>query len=408
MKTLITLAWRNLWRNTRRTWITVFSVVFAIVLAVFLESMDRGSQESMVGNVVRFSTGFIQIQDSLYKEEPFMDNSMYYDAQLEEYLLQEFSDVAYTIPRIESFALAAGELKSRVAMISGIDPEMEHRFNSIQNRLTQGVFFTDDEMEVVIGEGLAKNLDLKVGDTLVLLGQGFQGMTAAGKFFIAGTIKHPVPEMNEMMVFMKIEDAQWFFSAYDRLTSLIIAPVNPNRHIRLANELKKSDELSDYTIYTWEELQPELVRTVEFDQAGTFIFLLILYVVIAFGIFGTILTMTLEREREFGVLISVGMHRWKLSLVVFIETLIINFMGVLIGLVLSLPVVIYFYLNPIPLGEEMGNLMAEYGMEAVLAFSLDPQIFYQQGIMIFFISMLIVLYPMSRIISLDVLSAARK
>lgn len=408
MKTLLTLAWRNLWRNKRRTWITIFSVVFAIVLAVFLESMDRGSQESMVGNVVKFSTGFIQIQDALYKEEPFIDISMFFDVELEEYLVNEFPGVDYLIPRLESFALAAGEQKSRVAMVAGIDPEMEHRFNSIKNRLIEGEFFTQNEMEAVIGAGLAGNLGLGVGDTLVLLGQGFQGMTAAGKFEIAGIIRHPVPEMNEMMVYTKIEDAQWFFSAYDRLTSLIVAPVNPNRHARLANELKKSELLSDYKVYKWEELQPELVRTIEFDQAGTFIFLMILYVVIAFGIFGTILTMTLEREREFGVLISVGMHRWKLSAVIFIETLIINFTGVIIGMLMSLPVVIYFYFNPIPLGEELGNLMAEYGMEAVFAFSLDPQIFYQQGMMVFIISMLIVVYPVSRIISLDVLSAARK
>ena len=408
MVTLLKLSWRNLWRNKRRTWITIFSVVFAVFLAMFLESMDRGSQETMIKNVVQFSTGYIQLQDTLYQDEPFIDNTMHFDSQLEELLLQNHSGIDFLVPRLESFALAAGDDRSRVSLVFGIDPQKEHQFNQVKNRLRDGDFFTENEMEAVIGEGLAKSLELNVGDTLVLLGQEYHGVTAAGKLYIAGVVHHALPQMNVKIVYLKLEDAQWLFSAYERLSSLIISPQNPSRHTQLANELKNQDYLSDYNVYTWEELQPELVRTIEFDQAGTFIFLLILYVVIAFGIFGTILTMTLEREKEFGVLISVGMHRWKLSLVIFIETLIINFTGVLIGLVFSLPIMIYFHFNPISLGEDLGAIMEHYGMDAVLPFSLDPQIFTQQGTIVFFISMIIVLYPISRIISLNVLDAARK
>lgn len=405
---LLKLAWRNLWRSPRRTWITTFSVVFAVMLALFLESLERGSQELMVQNMVQFSTGYLQLQDPLYKEETSLDNTMYFDEALETQLVQNSNNIAFTVPRIESYALAAGEEKSRVAYIMGIDPESEDRFNSIADRLREGEFFGENEMETVLGSGLAANLNLRIGDTLVVLGQGFQGTMAAGKFSVAGTIRHPVPEMNEMMVYLKIEDAQWLFSAYDRLTSLIITPERPSRHKQIADELKQSDFLQDYRVYTWEELQPELVRTIAFDRASTLIFLLILYVVVAFGIFGTILTMVLEREKEFGMLISVGMHRWKLAIVIFTETLIINFLGVLIGLILSLPILIYLYFNPIPLGEELGSLMAEYGMEALLKFSLDPQLFAQQGIIIFFISMVIVLYPVTRVLTLNVLEAARK
>jgi len=408
MKLLLTMAWRNLWRNKRRTWITVFSVVFAVLLALFLESMDRGSQEMMVNNMVRFTTGYVSIQDTLYQEEPSLDNTMFYDEALKEFIESSVSGVSYTVPRLESFALAAGNEQSRVAMVTGIDPESEHKFNSIKDRLREGVFFGNYEAEAVLGVGLANDLQLSLGDTLVLLGQGFQGMTAAGKFVLVGTIQHPVPDLNGRMVYLKLEDAQWLFGTYDRVSSLMVTPDRPARHAKLATVLSDADELTEYTVYTWEELQPELVNTLAFDRAGTFIFLLILYVVIAFGIFGTILTMTLEREREFGMLISVGMHRWKLATVIFFETLLINFMGVMIGLVISMPLLLYFYFNPISLGEEMGALMAEYGMEAVLPFSLDPDLFIQQGKVIFYISMVIVLYPVMRILSLDVLKAARK
>lgn len=408
MKTLLILAWRNLWRNKRRTWITVFSVVFAVFLAMTLESVDRGSQEQMVENVVGFSTGYIRIQDTLYKEEPSIDNTMLYSKELEESLLAQFPNIEFVVPRLESHALAAGEEKSRVVMAMGIDPEQETRFNDVRHRLRAGSYFEHGSGSVVVGRGLANNLKLSVGDTLVLLGQGFHGMTAAGKWPVGGIVHHPVPEMNEMIVYLTIEDAQWFYMADDRLTSLMVTPQNLSRHHQLAKNMSASPLLDNFSVYTWEELQPELVRTIAFDQAGTKVVLFILYVVIAFGIFGTVLTMTLEREREFGMLVSLGLHRWKLGLVVFMEALFINAMGVFIGALLSLPIIWYFYLNPISLGQELESLMAEYGMEAVLPFSLDPRIFTEQGIVVFVISMVIVIYPLIRIKTLNILDASRK
>ena len=407
VKTILVLAWRNLWRNKRRTWITISSVVFAVVLALFLESMDRGSQEGMVKNSVQYGTGYIQIQDTLYNTEPSIDNTLWLEVGLMDELQASHSDISTFIPRLQSYGLAAAEEKSRVVMINGIDAQKEQIFNGLQDRLIEGEF-SDDRNQIVVAAGLAEYLGLSMGDTIVLLGQGFHGATAAGKYAISGIVQHPMPEMNQSMTYLSIEAAQWLFDAEQRLTSLIVHPKTPNHHVQLAQTLREDERLSDYNVYTWEELMPELVRTIEFDQVGTLIFLWILYVVIGFGIFGTVLTMTLEREKEFGVLISVGMHKWKLALVIFIETLAINLMGVLVGLLLSLPIIIYFYHNPIPLGEDMAGIMEEYGMDAVLPFSLDPAIFLQQGIIIFIISMVITIYPMARVMGLNVLKAARK
>lgn len=405
---LFKLAWRNLWRSKRRTWITISSVLFAVLLALFLESMDRGSQEVMVQNVVRYSTGYAQLQDTLYFDESHIDNAMYCDDECMEKILEDFPNLEYTVPRLESVALAAGDEKTRVGFITGIDYESENRFNNIGERLRDGHFFTGGEDEVVIGTGLARSLNLEVGDSMVVFGQGFQGAMAAGKFVVVGLVQHPVPDLNERIVFMPLHQAQWLFDAYDRINHLKLVPQRLRHHQRVVDAINTHPDYKAFQAYTWEELQPELVQTIEFDQAGTLMFLLILYVIIGFGIFGTVLTMTLEREKEFGVLISVGMQRRKLAQVIFTETLIMNFLGVLFGLILSIPVLLYFYYNPIPLGEGMEDMMAEYGMEAVLRFSLDPQFFYQQAIIVFCISMAIVAYPVIRVFRLDVLKAARK
>ncbi|MCC5918624.1 MAG: ABC transporter permease [Cryomorphaceae bacterium] len=405
---LIKLAWRNLWRSRRRTWITISSVIFAVILALFLQSMDYGSQELMVQNTVRFTTGYAQIQDTLYQDEPNLDNAMVADDAFMAEIVEKFTDIEYVVPRLESVMLVAGEIKSRVGFVSGISPKNEHRFNGIKDRLEAGEFFNQEEGGAVIGTELAKNLDLSLGDSLVLFGQGFQGSMAAGKYVIVGLVRHPVPDFNSRIVFLQLHEAQWLFDAYDRLTHLKLVPKKMRHAHRLVSAVNAEESLSGYRAYTWEELQPELVQTIAFDRAGTLIFLLILYIVIGFGIFGTILTMTLEREKEFGMLISIGMLRGRLATVVFLETLIINFLGVLLGVLVAFPILIYFYYNPISLGAGLEEMMAEYGMEAILPFSLNPQIFVQQALIVFGISMVIVLYPLVRIARLDVLQASRK
>jgi putative ABC transport system permease protein len=404
---LIRLAWRNLWRNRRRTWISVGSVFFAVALSLILESMDRGSQEGMVRNTVRYSTGYIQLMDTLQKDEPSIDNAFELSEETQKALIQQYDAIALFVPRLESFTLAAGEERTKVSLIYGVDPQREHQFNEIGERMIEGELNDLGPGGVIIGAGLSRYLGLGIGDTIVYIGQGFYGATAAGKFEIIGIVKHPVPHLNEMLSMLSMEDAQWLFSAYDRYSGVFVVPKKEHRYDELVEQLRSDELLADLAIYSWEELQPELVRTLEFDRAGTFIFLLILYVVIGFGIFGTILTMTLEREQEFGVLISIGMHRWKLASVILFETLVMNFVGVLLGVVLMLPVIIYFHLNPISLGEDLESLMAEYGLEAVLPFSMDPQIFIQQASIVFVMSMVIALYPVMRVFRIKVLEASR-
>jgi ABC-type lipoprotein release transport system permease subunit len=411
MKLLTYLAWKNLWRNRRRSWISISSVIFAVTLSVFLESMDRGSQEAMVRNTVRYSTGYINIQDSLYQEEPNVDNVIYFDNHKLEKLKDNHPDIAYVVPRIEGFVLAVGEQISKVAYVKGIDLPKEDRFNGIGSRIEEGVFFNPNEREAqaVVGKGLAQQLSLSTGDTIVLLGQGHQGTVAAGKFVVTGIVRHPIPEWNNSVVFLPLADAQWYYGVEGGVSSLMIVPKKVGRHKVLAKSLVKEAILGPYAqVYTWEELQPELLRTLAFDRAGTLVFLLILYAVIGFGIFGTVLTMTLEREKEFGTLVSIGLQKWKLSLVVLLESMLLNFIGVVLGILVALPLILYFFFHPIPLGEEMGDLMADYGLEPVLFFSMDPYIFINQAIIVFFIAMLIVLYPIFRVFSLDILIASKK
>ena len=408
MKKLLILAWRNLWRKKRRTFITLSSVMFAVVLAIGLMSMVNGMKQQMIRSVISNTTGHLQIQDVLYHDEPTMDHAMYYGEEVKDAVAKFEEHIAYTVPRIEGFCLASKEISSRGVYLMGVLPEKEDRMNDLSSRLTAGRMFSGDDNFAVIAEGVATQLDFAPGDTIVLLGQGFQGMTAAGTFKVGGILQFPLPEMNNRLVFLPLETAQNFFAAPDRLNSLILMLHDQGKADELA--VKIQEELDDewYILKTWEELMPDKLAAFEARDAQVRVFAWVLYIVAGFGIFGTIITMMHERLREFGILLSIGMKRSQLATVCLVETVFISIIGVIAGVAAGFPIVYYFYKNPIPLADDLADTMIDYGLEPYMSFSIDTGIFVYQALTIFFIALVVGLYPVRKVFTLDMISAARK
>ena len=401
-------AWRNIWRNRRRTIITVSSILFAVVCALFIESLERGAHNLMINNMTSFHTGHIQIQDYRYEDEPSLDNAFLYDEELLQEIEQSSAFIDFTIPRIEAFMLAAGDELARGAMVLGIDPDAEQKLNRLEERLTEGRFFEDGDGSVVLGSGLAVRLNLSVGDTLALIGQSRFGMSASGLFEVSGLVNHPVRDMNNQLVYISLSDAQWLLSADGYITNLLISPQRLRDTDELARQLKAGITDEELRVLTWEEMLPDLIEALEFDALQTRFMMGILYVVIGFGIFGTILTMTLERMREFGILLSVGMQRLKLAAVVFMETFMISILGIAAGSGLGYLILLYFYYNPIEIGNDMGDLFEEFGFEPIIPVAIEAGIFAWQGFVIFVMALLICLYPVFKILRLKILDAARR
>ena len=236
------------------------------------------------------------------------------------------------MPRLETFALAAAGELTKGVIVTGVDPQAEQNVVDIEAKIKQGTYFKNDEEAVIITDGLAEFLKIEVGDTMVLLGQGYQSVSAAGKYPVKAIMRLGVPDLNNAMVFMPLQTCQYLYAAENRLTSVIPIVNNVNQLDKTVAQLKQNTQNAqntqsaeeNYEVMSWQEMLPELVQLIQADNAGGIIMISILYVVIGFGIFGTILMMTTERLYEFGVLISVGMKRWKLIIVVLLESLFIN------------------------------------------------------------------------------------
>ncbi len=385
------IAWRNLWRNKKRTLITVASLFFGVIISTLMSSMQEGSYSSMVDNIVKFYSGYLQVQSDEYWENKTINNTF----ELTEELLQKVSGaerITHVAPRLESFALASTENESRGTILFGINPEKEEEITGISKWLSSGEMLKSGDGGLLVASGLAKYLQLEVHDTLVLLGQGYHGVSAAGKYPIRGIVDLPAPDLNRQMVYMDLAACQEFYSADNMLSSLIVMVKDPYDLPHAKRSLKKIIH-EPYRLMSWDEMQPELVQMIEADRAGAVVMKGVLYIIIGFGILGTITMMLAERRREMGVMVAIGLQRGRLGIILFYETILIGILGVVWGFLGSIPVISYLFNNPVELTGNAAEAMMDMGIEPYMYFSWIPSVFYNQVITVFIITFLIGIVP---------------
>lgn len=403
----LSLAWRNIWRNKRRSFITLLSVVVAVLLAAVLRSMQEGQYSVMIENTAGAYTGYIQVHQQGYWDDQTLENSMVKSDSLDA-VIGTIPGVVETVSRINAFALAASENQSRPAMVMGIETEAENRLSDPAGRIQEGAYFEhNSEQAVILGTDLMKRLEIQTGDSLVLIGQGFRGQSATGLYSVKGSVKMPSPELNKNLVLLPIETARYFLAADGRTTTLSLVLDHPGRISGIVENLRAKLPADQYEVMSWQEMMPDLVQSIQADRGSSIIIIMILYIVVGFGILGTVLMMITEREYEFGVMLSIGTQRFILVFILMIEILLIATVGALSGILVSIPVAWYFNVNPIRFTGEMAAVMESYGLEPYLPFSLDPSLFYNQAIIIFVITLLFSLIPLIKAGKLNPVNAMR-
>lgn len=403
---ILKLIWRNLWRNSRRTLITMASIAFAVLFAVLMKSFQDGVFNNLIKNVVGYYSGYVQIHQKGYWDEQVLDNCF----ALEDILtnkLQQNSQINVIVPRLETFVLISKENTSKGCMLVGTDAVKENNLTQLKRKLIKGSYFNNKEDVVIIAEGLAKRINAKVNDTIVLFGQGVHGAMAAGKFKVKGIVHLASPAMNDAFVYLPLLAAQYYLNAENRLTSISLGIDNPENGNTIVNDLKTTIG-QKYEVMAWQEMMPEIANHIRADGFSFYVFSGILYLIIGFGLFGTLLMMTVERTHEFGMLIAIGMKKSKLKIILLGETLMITLLGVVLGMLLSLPSVFYLQEKPIRFSGEIAKAYEQFGFEAIFPAEFNLAIFFNQSLIILCMALLIGLYPLWFVNSLNPVNAMKK
>ena len=400
------IAWRNLWRNKKRTMITVTLITLSVALAVFMRSLQEGSYARMIENAIGSYTGYVQVHQKDYWNDKSLDNGIEITDTLIN-RIKSVKDVEGINLRLESFSLASHGNSTKGTLIMGIVPERDTMLN-IKDKMVEGSYINGNDNSVVLGSKLASYLKLSVGDTLVLLGQGHYGQTAVGAYPVKGIAKIPAPDLDRQIVFMPLKTAQEYFSFPNGVTSIVVLFKDARKTGIITDKLNSVLDTTRYRAMSWQQMTPEMVQMIESDRAGGIMMLAILYMIIAFGVFGTVLMMTEERKKEFAILIAIGTQKTKLTAISLYETIMMNFLGVLIGILITIPIVVYFMYNPLTLTGREAESFEKIGIEPIMPTMLSFKIFWHQILVILSISLVAFLYPLVTIMRLKIIRAMRR
>ena len=399
---ILKIAWRNIYRNKKRSLITITSVFAALFLIILMRALQFGFYDKLIETVVESYAGYVEIHADGFWDNQSLDNSMVVNQELLDDI-QSVDGVENIVQRLQTFSLISMGEKTRGGVINGVNLSEEQKITDWNKKMISGSFDLGYN-EIIIGKGIAEFFKVSENDTLILYGQGYRGMMAAGKYPVKGIIDLKNPNLNKLGIFMTMESARNYVSSDEISTHIIIDKERYFEEEKIVQELGSilSDE---YEIMTWKETLPEIEQTITADSAGGLIMAFILYVIVVFGMFGTVLMMTEERKYEFGVLISIGMSRLRLFGIILLETIILSMFGVILAIIVTYPICFYYNLNPIDMailmGEGAEQMMEEMGFSPIAPMSISLDIPLSHALIIFIFSLLISIYPAIKISKLN-------
>ncbi|MCB5161691.1 ABC transporter permease [Marinomonas algarum] len=401
---LVRLAWRNLWRQKRRTLLTASSIALALFLSLLMRSFQEGQYTSNIENNGKSGVGIIQLQDPDFRDSESIDELL---PSTEAFIhkARKIDNIDAILPRIHGFSLASVGSKSKGVLVNGIAPNKETDYTHLADKLISGQYLHVEDTDILLAEGVAQYFNVSVGDEFVLYGQGYRGQTAAGVFTVKGILSFPMRELNNSQVYLSLNQAQILFRTNQQVTSWVVSLHSLDAMAQTVEELQNA--YPDVSVRDWMDLSPELEQSIVLDRVSGLIMMYLLYGIVGFGLFATLLMMTLERQREFAVMLATGLVRMKLLLMVFIESWFIGLFGVVIGASLAVPIIVYFYQNPIRLSGDLALQMLEMGYEPIMPVSISPELVVSQIWIVAVMLLICLLYPMWRIVTLDIVSGLK-
>lgn len=407
MNTTWRFAWRNIWRHPRRTLLTMLAIAFGSALLVFSIGFQLGQYDLMIKGSVSLYQGLIQVQKEGYLDDPKIRTSISDIQQLSENLRQQTNIDSFTA-RANGFALVSSQKRTYGSLITGVEPAYESKVSILPNVVREGRYLSSDSAnEIVIGKSLAKNMQVKVGDELTIMGNGRDGSMAATVLPIVGIYESGSKEIDRNLIQIPLKTFQEIFSMGSHGHSIVFYHDLVKQDQLFKSQIKSILNNKQLVTLTWDEIQPGIKQMIELDYSSGWFMYIVLVAVITFSILNTFLMSVLERTREFGIMLALGYKPFNIGKLVILEALILTLFALIVGTLLGLAVNTYFLVYGLTF-EGMEEIASMYNMPS----TIYPQVSFESTLIgplvIFIFTILSALYPAMKIRKLQPVEAMRK
>ena len=354
---LNSLAWRNIWRRKRRTMITAFSIGFGVMLAVTFTGSGDYTYTNMIDMGASMGMGHVTVEPVGYHLKPTLDKRLAGTGKLHG-KIAGMDGVADATIRITGQAMFASARKSVGGAFIAIDPALETEENNLLMRsIIKGELFSDREGRgIVIGSRLARKLHVDIGKKVIYTTTDANGEIVSDIARVTGLFTTGIDMVDGIMALLPLTSAQKALNYAPDEATLIAVIIKDQRHAEaMRDRIAALPEAANAAVLTWKKSQPDLAGVIAFDKAGNYISQFLVGLLIAVGILNTMLMSVLERTREFGVMMAVGMSPGTLFRLVMVESFWLAIVGLILGIIITAPWYYYLYHTGIDFSGAFGN-----------------------------------------------------
>ncbi len=401
---LLALAWRNIWRNKKRSLIIMSAIAVGLLCGLFASSVMFGMGDSVINSTINRDLGHIQIHSAKFEDDKLITDTIP-DAEQIIKNLGSIKNIVGITPRIVIEGMGSSATTSNGLRIVGINPDEEKTVTSIHNQVIEGKYFQEKgKNQIIVGQKLAENLGIRLKSKIVLSFQDLDGSIIYGAFRIVGIFKTESSLFDKSNVFIRQNDILSLVNSKPIYHEIVIRMNTAQNVDSVYSNLKT--KYSNLSVESWKQLAPELKLMDEMMGFQLNIFLGIILFALLFGITNTMLMSVMERVREFGVLMAIGMKRRRVFTMIITETVSLSIVAAVVGMILAALLINYF-------GSQGINLSAfEEGMSAwsispILQPSLPINFYISITIMVLITAILSAIYPAIKAIKLIPAQAIR-
>jgi ABC-type lipoprotein release transport system permease subunit len=330
LRVLVMLAWRNLWRNHRRTIIMLSAISIGVWAMIFMTALTQGMVNEMIKDGISSLPGHVQVHHPDYRDDPNINNLI---ATPDSELSQSFAGAGFVhwATRIKVPAVVSSERESRGVTLLGIDPVRERDLNFIDYSDIDGRFLESmDDKGIVIGRKLANTLDTEVGKRIVLMSQDPDNEIADRGFRVVGLFGAKTENLEETYVFAGKATVQQLLKVGDHVTEAV-AMGDDYRNVEPVYDSVLGLVNDDVVVNRWTDLNTYLGTMMTVMDGFVFIWVVVIFLALSFGLVNTLVMAVFERVREIGLMLALGMKPSSILGQIIIESMLLLTIGLAIG-----------------------------------------------------------------------------
>jgi len=406
MKTLLKISWRNVWRNKARSVVIILATAFGLWGGIIATALITGMLEQQFQSSIKNQVSHLQIHHPEFIRQQLSE----FHIQKIDTIFKELSNsnlvLAYT-GRTRLNGMIANAAMTSGVEIYGIQPEIENAVTSYKEQIIEGSYFESDlQHPVVIGAPLAEKMKIELEDRIVLTFQDIEGNITAASFRVCGIFRTSNSFNDERNLYVLQSDLTQLIGQDNIIHEIAILLHSIDKVNTYRDHLQSL--FPDYEIRTWAEISPDLSFIGEFSGMAMMILLIIILFALAFGLLNTMLMTIFERTRELGVLMSVGMNKFKVFSMILYETSFLVITGAMLGTIIGAVTVRITGKYGIDLTHMGADTMSEWGFDAIIYPELETTFYANLALLVLITAVLAAIYPAYKALRLRPAEAVRK